>query len=251
MRLVTRLFASARNVLVQKIRCRSRKSVACLPDGCSAALRISRCRPCDKHIRKIGPFAMRDRCFRQESRSTGVDAFRSRSIPSASDNSATAPSTEPARCDPFGDQRRVLPTASRISSRKVWSAAARDRSRQARARAAFAGFAAPSSITSSESVSSSCRLCRVVQHLEARADSGLERELMQKPRAEGVDGLHLQPAGRLQREREEPPRALRALRRRAQRRYRAIASSSAASSMRSIARACRIRASPCWRQRPW
>ena len=49
----------------------------------------------------------------------------------------------------------------------------------------------------------------LVQHLEARRDIGLERKLMQQPRAEGVDGLHLQAARRLQRQGEQPPRPLR------------------------------------------
>ena len=51
----------------------------------------------------------------------------------------------------------------------------------------------------------------VVQHGEARRHVGLERKLMEQPRAEGVDGLHLQPAWRLQRGGEQParPRALR------------------------------------------
>ena len=51
----------------------------------------------------------------------------------------------------------------------------------------------------------------LVEHLEARRDIGLERKLVQQPRAEGVDGLHLQPARRLQRRGEQParPRALR------------------------------------------
>ena len=57
------------------------------------------------------------------------------------------------------------------------------------------------------------RLRGLVQHGEARRDIGLERKLMQQPRAEGVDGLHLQPARRLQRRGEQPPRP-RALRRR-------------------------------------
>ena len=46
----------------------------------------------------------------------------------------------------------------------------------------------------------------LVEHLETRRDIGLERELVQQPRAEGVDGLHLQPARRLERRGEQPPR---------------------------------------------
>src|SRR5439155_5006583 len=47
------------------------------------------------------------------------------------------------------------------------------------------------------------RLRWLVEHAEARGDIGLERELLQQPRAEGVNGLHLEPARRLQREREQ------------------------------------------------
>ncbi len=46
----------------------------------------------------------------------------------------------------------------------------------------------------------------LVEHLEAGGDIGLEWKLMQQPRAEGVDGLHLQPARRVQRQGEQPPR---------------------------------------------
>ena len=47
----------------------------------------------------------------------------------------------------------------------------------------------------------------LIEHLEACCDVGLERELVQQARAEGVDGLHLQPARRFQRSREKPARA--------------------------------------------
>ena len=46
----------------------------------------------------------------------------------------------------------------------------------------------------------------VVEHVETRGDIGLERELMQELGAESVDGLHLQPAGRVERAREQAPR---------------------------------------------
>ena len=52
----------------------------------------------------------------------------------------------------------------------------------------------------------------LLQHLEARRDIRLERKLMQQPRAERMNGLHLQPARRVERLREQPPRT-RALRR--------------------------------------
>ena len=46
-------------------------------------------------------------------------------------------------------------------------------------------------------------LVAVVEHGEARGHIGLERELLQQPRAQRVDGLHLQPARRLQRAGEQ------------------------------------------------
>ncbi len=46
----------------------------------------------------------------------------------------------------------------------------------------------------------------LVQHGEVRGHVGLERELMQQPRAKGVDGLHLEAAGRLQRGGKKAPR---------------------------------------------
>ena len=42
-------------------------------------------------------------------------------------------------------------------------------------------------------------LLGLLEHPKARRDIGLERELLQQPRAEGVDGLHLEAARRLQR----------------------------------------------------
>jgi hypothetical protein len=44
------------------------------------------------------------------------------------------------------------------------------------------------------------------QHLEARRHVGLERKLVQQPRAERMDGLHLQPARRVERLCEQAPR---------------------------------------------
>ena len=46
----------------------------------------------------------------------------------------------------------------------------------------------------------------LVEHLEMAGDIGLEGELVEEALAEGVDGLDLQPARRLQRAGEEPPR---------------------------------------------
>ncbi len=47
----------------------------------------------------------------------------------------------------------------------------------------------------------------LVEHRKARRDIGLERKLLQQPRAEGMDGLHLEAARRVQRLREQPARA--------------------------------------------
>ena len=53
------------------------------------------------------------------------------------------------------------------------------------------------------------KLCfrRLVEHVEPGSDGGLEWKLMQKPCAKCVDGLNLEPTRRLQRQREQPPRA--------------------------------------------
>ena len=51
----------------------------------------------------------------------------------------------------------------------------------------------------------------VVEHRKARRHIGLERKLLQQPGAEGMDGLHLEAARRLQCGGEKPPRAGRAL----------------------------------------
>ena len=82
----------------------------------------------------------------------------------------------------------------------------RDRRPRARGRARRRASRAASSSTPRLVRSSSSRLGRLVEHGEARRDIGLERKLLQQPRAEGVDGLHLQPARRLERGREQPPR---------------------------------------------
>jgi NAD(P)-dependent dehydrogenase (short-subunit alcohol dehydrogenase family) len=45
----------------------------------------------------------------------------------------------------------------------------------------------------------------IFDHAEMRGDIRFEREEMQQPFAEGVDGLDLEPPGRLHRAREKPP----------------------------------------------
>jgi hypothetical protein len=55
-------------------------------------------------------------------------------------------------------------------------------------------------------------LVAVVEYGEARRDVGLERKLLQQPRAQRVDGLHFQPAGRLQRAGKQFARRLAQLR---------------------------------------
>src|SRR5262249_11836823 len=50
------------------------------------------------------------------------------------------------------------------------------------------------------------RLRRFVEHIEAGGDIRLERKMMQQPRAEGMNGLNLESARRLQRHSEQSPR---------------------------------------------
>ena len=92
----------------------------------------------------------------------------------------------------------------------------------------------------------------LVEHREARADIGLEGKLMQQPRAEGVDGLHLQPARRFQRRGEQPARA-RALRRVGFARVDRVdlGVERGVVQRRPFARAAGRRGSPYWRRRPW
>src|SRR5262249_58976649 len=45
-----------------------------------------------------------------------------------------------------------------------------------------------------------------VEHLETRRHIGLEWKLMQHACAKGMDGLHLEAARRVERERKQPPR---------------------------------------------
>ena len=168
-----------------------------------------------------------------------------------------APATVPPwllRCrwpiDPFGDLAMLTDGLSQSQlERKI----ARQRMISASARPAGAvGAGGGCKQDLHPDVFQHLLLLRLFQHLEARRDVGLERKLLQQPRAEGVDGLHLQAAGRLQRLGEQlaRPRAsfgvdlldagradflCRALRRRAW----------------SSAPAARTRGSPCWRRPPW
>ena len=93
---------------------------------------------------------------------------------------------------------KVRSAAAGIAMASAWPSGCPARRRPSAAPRARAGRAAASSAPSSSTV-------------EARSDVGLERKLMQQPRAEGMDGLHLEAARRLQRAREQAarPRALR------------------------------------------
>ena len=172
------------------------------------------------------------------------------SRPSARDSAAIAASTSPASIT----QRLMAsrrPMASRTTSRKVWSAAAVMAIASARP-SGPSGARAPSSSTRKRQLLQKLRMLGLVEHGEAGGDIGFERKLVQELRAEGVDGLHFQAAGRLQRAgeqspRQRPPPGIRARcpsgrgsRRRARHRR-----------AWSIRRACRTRAWPYWRRRPW
>ena len=151
------------------------------------------------------PFAWRGSVrpsrFARRSRSTlssGVDAERARQLGDR-------------RVDAAGARRSMPSISSRLRDRlaitsvKVWSAAAVIAIASARPSGAVRlGGRFEQHVQRSRSISS--RSARVLQHLEARRDVRLERKLMQQPRAEGVDGLHLQPARRLQRLRKQPAR---------------------------------------------
>ena len=127
---------------------------------------------------------------------------------SCCDSCAIAVSRLPARRSRVR-ARRVR--GSRRRSPRGRSVGGGDDGRFQRLASALSGLAEASAARPASTVEK-LRGRRLVEHGEARADIGLERELMQQPRAEGVDGLHLQAARRLQRRGKQPPRprALRA-----------------------------------------
>ena len=111
---------------------------------------------------------------------------------------------------PSASACRACGSLRAITSWKVMSAAAAIAAGERAAERAVRVVGGLRAARRASARSSSCVGRGVVEHLEARRDIGLERKLVQQPRAEGVDGLHLQPARRLQRRREQPARARRA-----------------------------------------
>ena len=97
------------------------------------------------------------------------------------------------------------PIASRTRSRNVWSAPAVMAVPSARP-SAPSGAAAPSSSTARRQLLQKLHLRRLVEHAEAGGDVRFEGKLVQELGAEGVDGLHLEAARRLQRAGKKPPR---------------------------------------------
>ena len=197
-----------------------------------------------------GPFRIGDQAVAEDRRFDLLhrfirpDAERLRKLRHRLRHAAGAPRPSASACRAGGSPRAPC----RGTSRR------RRRARPGRApgRAGCPASSAALSITSRLICSSICVLGGLVEHLEARRDIGLEREQVQQLRAEGVDGVHLQAARRLQRQREQLPRppallgvdaAARrscAWPRRARRRR-----------ARSTPATCRTRGSPCWRRRPW
>ena len=154
------------------------------------------------------PFRRRDQRLRKEflfQRFKRVVGGRCRNSPT---DSAMALSTLPVRVIQAESLSR-LRMASPTTSLKVWSA----ETTMAVARAlpsALSGCCGGFQQHLQRQLIEQLRGRGFVQHREARRDIGLERELVQQPRAEGVDGLHFQPARRFQRRGEQParPRAL-------------------------------------------
>ena len=138
------------------------------------------------------------------SRST-LSMVSSASIPSDCDSSAIAPSMPPARSSqPITFSRSWI-----ASARASWNA-------KSLASVMMVASARPSALSGLADAAEQyvepdrfdhLLLLRLFQHLEARGDVGLEREGLQQPRAERVDGLHLQAARRLQRLGEQLARA--------------------------------------------
>ena len=184
---------------------------------------------------------------------------------SASTSSSVSSGEMPSVSRQFGDRaveraRAVDPAADRVAlsdrqrgstSRNVWSAAAVIAVCKRRARARCRVGGALEHDVEGE-LFQQLRFGRLVEHLEARGDVGLERKLMQKPRAEGVDGLHFQAARRLDRDARRAGAPARGSRPTGVRPSAAIAGIERRHRRaRSIPTRCRTRASPCWRRRPW
>ena len=147
----------------------------------------------------------RDQRRRRRSPARSTPIVSSGATPSARDSSAIAAVDAAGARDPGAIASR-LRIASPITSPKVWSAAAVMAVASARPSALSGSRGGFQQHVQASACRAARRACGFVQHLEARRDIGLERKLVQQPRAEGVDGLHLQPARRLQRLGEQPAR---------------------------------------------
>ena len=124
--------------------------------------------------------------------------------PSARDSPATAAATPPA-CAIHASSSSCLAIASSIASANVYVRRDRDRGGKRAAEVAVGlrrGFEQHAHAQPLDQLGARA----VLQHLEARRDIRLERKLVQQPRAERVDGLHLQSARRVERLREQASR---------------------------------------------
>ena len=147
------------------------------------------------------------------------------------------------------------PIASRTTSRNVWSAPAviGDAERAAE-RAVGRGSAFEQH--GQCQLFQKLHLRRLVEHAEAGGDVRFERKLVQELGAEGVDGLHLEAARRLQRARQQPPRRRAARQATSAKRQTGSVENGGieagiVESVVQLRERRRTRASPCWRRPPW
>ena len=157
------------------------------------------------------PVGFRNQPTAQRIRARAISAVSVGSTPKLCDSASMAASTLPAASIQRAMSSRFL-MASPITSLKVWSAATTMAVASALPSGLSGAAEASQQHVERQPVEQFGGL-RLVEHGEARRDIGLERKLMQQPRAEGVDGLHLQAARRLQRRGKQPPRAGAVLRR--------------------------------------
>ena len=172
-----------------------------------AAARRGRCR--SSSLRRTAPRRRPIASDGSSGPSTSSASMRARSsfgsTPSARDSSSIACATPPALAiHAVTSSRRAI--SSRTTSRNVMSAA------DAIAVASAPASGVPGVLRGLEQHAhggavEQLVLGALVEHREARRHVGLERELMQQPGAERVDGLHLEAARRVERRGEQAARA--------------------------------------------
>ena len=197
------LLAGAENI---RDMCRADRRHSAPPaHGSDAPCSLSVFGPAHQRRTDRRPFRRRDQAVIEEFAPRPAPPSRPAATPSACESCSIACGTPPAASTQRISLSRWRIT-SRTRSRNVTSAAASTAWASASAERAV-GLARGLQHHVEAELFEQLVLLGLVEHLEPRGDIGLERKQMQKLSAEGVDGVDLQPARRLQRQREKLPRA--------------------------------------------